>query len=222
MLGKTHMAVGVAAGLVVMHPQNIQELIVGTGTLAVGSVISDIDIGTSDSHKEADKIIALRKKAGWSQEELGEKLGVTRQSVSKWEGAQSVPDMDKIVREDDTRELHATVEDAVGKFDERLGKFDDRELPTSRERPAPDRRHARRNRDRRETRAPREGVVADLSRFDSLYRARYRHRSLIRRKTPRDANAPLRSFPLQILRNVRHVTSRFPSPCRIICAFLRF
>lgn len=46
----------------------------------------------------ADKIIALRKKAGWSQEELGEKLGVTRQSVSKWEGAQSVPDMDKILQ----------------------------------------------------------------------------------------------------------------------------
>ena len=45
----------------------------------------------------ADKIISLRKKAGWSQEELAEKLGVTRQSVSKWEGAQSVPDMDKVV-----------------------------------------------------------------------------------------------------------------------------
>ncbi|MGM9616155.1 metal-dependent hydrolase [Butyricicoccus sp.] len=59
MLGKTHMAVGVAVGLAVMHPKNIQELIVGTGTLAVGSVISDIDIGTSDSHKDADKIIAL-------------------------------------------------------------------------------------------------------------------------------------------------------------------
>ncbi|WP_394273727.1 metal-dependent hydrolase [Butyricicoccus sp.] len=59
MLGKTHMAVGVAAGLAVMHPKNIQELIVGTGTLAVGSVISDIDIGTSDSYKDADKIIAL-------------------------------------------------------------------------------------------------------------------------------------------------------------------
>ena len=44
----------------------------------------------------ADKIIALRKKAGWSQEELAEQLGVTRQSVSKWEGAQSVPDMDKV------------------------------------------------------------------------------------------------------------------------------
>lgn len=46
----------------------------------------------------ADKIIALRKKAGWSQEELAEQLGVTRQSVSKWEGAQSVPDMDKVVQ----------------------------------------------------------------------------------------------------------------------------
>ena len=46
----------------------------------------------------ADKIISLRKKAGWSQEELAERLGVTRQSVSKWEGAQSVPDLDKVLQ----------------------------------------------------------------------------------------------------------------------------
>lgn len=46
----------------------------------------------------ADKLITLRKKAGWSQEELAEQLGVTRQSVSKWEGAQSVPDLDKVVQ----------------------------------------------------------------------------------------------------------------------------
>ena len=46
----------------------------------------------------ADKIVSLRKKVGWSQEELAEQLGVTRQSVSKWEGAQSVPDMDKVVQ----------------------------------------------------------------------------------------------------------------------------
>ena len=46
----------------------------------------------------ADKIIQLRKKSGWSQEELAQQLGVTRQSISKWEGAQSVPDMEKIVQ----------------------------------------------------------------------------------------------------------------------------
>ena len=46
----------------------------------------------------ADKIIRFRKKAGWSQEELAERLGVTRQSVSKWEGAQSVPDIEKILQ----------------------------------------------------------------------------------------------------------------------------
>ena len=46
----------------------------------------------------ADKIIALRKKNGWSQEELAEKMNVTRQSVSKWEGAQSVPDLDRILQ----------------------------------------------------------------------------------------------------------------------------
>ena len=45
----------------------------------------------------ADKIIALRKKAGWSQEELAEQLGVSRQAVSKWVGAQSVPDMERFL-----------------------------------------------------------------------------------------------------------------------------
>ena len=46
----------------------------------------------------SDKLIALRKKAGWSQEELAERLNVSRQSVSKWESAQSMPDIDKIVQ----------------------------------------------------------------------------------------------------------------------------
>lgn len=46
----------------------------------------------------ADKIIENRKKNGWSQEELAEKLGVSRQSVSKWEGAQAIPDMKKILQ----------------------------------------------------------------------------------------------------------------------------
>lgn len=46
----------------------------------------------------ADKIIEERKKNGWSQEELAERLSVSRQSVSKWEGAQAVPDLGKIIR----------------------------------------------------------------------------------------------------------------------------
>ena len=46
----------------------------------------------------ADKVVQLRKKSGWSQEELAEKLNVTRQSVSKWEGAQSIPDLEKILQ----------------------------------------------------------------------------------------------------------------------------
>ncbi len=46
----------------------------------------------------ADKIIDLRKKSGMSQEELAEKLGVSRQSISKWEGAQSTPDLNRILK----------------------------------------------------------------------------------------------------------------------------
>lgn len=46
----------------------------------------------------ADKLVDLRKKNGWSQEELAEKLNVSRQAVSKWEGAQSIPDMARIIQ----------------------------------------------------------------------------------------------------------------------------
>ena len=46
----------------------------------------------------ADKISELRKKNDWSQEELAGQLGVSRQSVSKWESAASIPDLDKILK----------------------------------------------------------------------------------------------------------------------------
>lgn len=45
----------------------------------------------------ADKIIMLRKKNGWSQEELAQQVHVSRQSVSKWEGAMATPDLEKIL-----------------------------------------------------------------------------------------------------------------------------
>ena len=46
----------------------------------------------------ADKIIRLRKKNGWSQEELADKMNVSRQAVSKWESAQTIPDLAKILQ----------------------------------------------------------------------------------------------------------------------------
>lgn len=46
----------------------------------------------------ADKIIRLRKKNGWSQEELADKMNVSRQAVSKWEAAQTTPDLEKILQ----------------------------------------------------------------------------------------------------------------------------
>lgn len=46
----------------------------------------------------SEKITEERKKNGWSQEELAEKLSVSRQAVSKWESAQSTPDLQKIIR----------------------------------------------------------------------------------------------------------------------------
>ena len=48
--------------------------------------------------KFGDKLIALRKKKGLSQEELAEKLSVSRQSVSKWESNNTYPETDKIVQ----------------------------------------------------------------------------------------------------------------------------
>lgn len=46
----------------------------------------------------ADKITEERKKNGWSQEELADKLGVSRQAVSKWESAGAVPDLQRIIQ----------------------------------------------------------------------------------------------------------------------------
>ena len=46
----------------------------------------------------SEKILSLRTARGLSQGDLAEKLGVSRQSVSKWETGQSTPDLDKIIK----------------------------------------------------------------------------------------------------------------------------
>lgn len=45
----------------------------------------------------SEKILNLRKANDLTQEQLAEKTGVSRQSVSKWESGQAVPELDKIV-----------------------------------------------------------------------------------------------------------------------------
>ena len=44
-----------------------------------------------------EKLIKLRKEKGLSQEELGTEIGVSRQTISKWELAQSYPDFQRLV-----------------------------------------------------------------------------------------------------------------------------
>lgn len=47
--------------------------------------------------KTADRLQQLRKSHGYSQEALSEKLGVSRQAVSKWERGESSPDTDNLI-----------------------------------------------------------------------------------------------------------------------------
>ena len=59
MLGKTHLAVGVATILVFLPPENFRQLLIEMGAGAVGALICDIDVGTSISHKDADRMTGL-------------------------------------------------------------------------------------------------------------------------------------------------------------------
>ena len=45
----------------------------------------------------SEKLPALRRKAGLSQEQLADRLGVTRQSVSKWESGTAMPELVKLI-----------------------------------------------------------------------------------------------------------------------------
>ena len=57
MLGRTHFFVGMTSALAIMQPESLPILVAGTGAAALGGVISDIDSGTSQAHKDADKVM---------------------------------------------------------------------------------------------------------------------------------------------------------------------
>ena len=44
-----------------------------------------------------EKLQALRKARGWSQEELAQQINVSRQALSKWESGASVPDTENVI-----------------------------------------------------------------------------------------------------------------------------
>ena len=47
--------------------------------------------------KLAEKLFELRKEKGWSQEKLAEQINVSRQSISKWESGQVLPEIEKVI-----------------------------------------------------------------------------------------------------------------------------
>ena len=59
MTGRTHWTVGTAAALCVAQPPNIREWVLCVAAAAVGSVISDIDVTTSDSREALNRITAV-------------------------------------------------------------------------------------------------------------------------------------------------------------------
>lgn len=60
----------------------------------------------------SEKIYALRRKSGMSQEQLAEKIGVSRQAISKWEGGLSTPELDKLKALSEC--FHVTIDELTG------------------------------------------------------------------------------------------------------------
>ncbi len=84
MLGKTHLAVGVAASLLFTQPKSWEELALAVGVGGIGALIPDIDVDTSGSHKYANKIIifAVLAAVGIYAAEKIWNIGITAQILS--------------------------------------------------------------------------------------------------------------------------------------------
>lgn len=80
MTGKTHWAVGTAAALCMTQPSNVREWVLCIGAASVGSVISDIDVTTSDSRETLNRItvVAVLAAAAVAAAEARWHLGIVR------------------------------------------------------------------------------------------------------------------------------------------------
>ena len=61
-------------------------------------LLSNLTTQGENNMKLSEKIVTLRKQKGWSQEELADKLNVSRQAVGKWETETALPEVDKILQ----------------------------------------------------------------------------------------------------------------------------
>ncbi|MBT3318913.1 MAG: helix-turn-helix transcriptional regulator [Clostridia bacterium] len=68
----------------------------------------------------ANKLVIMRKRSGLSQEALAEKIGVSRQAVSKWERAESSPDTDNLIAL--SKLYNVSLDDMLSSNDERNEK----------------------------------------------------------------------------------------------------
>ena len=95
--------------------------------------------------KIEDKLLKLRKEKGLSQEEVADRLNVSRQTISKWETGQSSPDFDKIIPicelyEISSDELKSTVhqmyesakQDYLNSYEEACSKYIDNKVDQNR------------------------------------------------------------------------------------------
>lgn len=61
----------------------------------------------------SERLMQLRKQRGWSQEQLGEQLHVTRQTISKWETGATTPELNKLIELSELFDL--SIDELVGR-----------------------------------------------------------------------------------------------------------
>ena len=75
-----------------------------------------------------EKIIMLRKNKNLSQEDLGNELGVARQTISKWELGETTPEMDKLIKMSEIFEI--TLDDLIKDTEPNIDKNNDNNTNT--------------------------------------------------------------------------------------------